>query len=208
MNINPHSKIAFIGYSGHAFVCIETAQAMNLDILGYHEFVEASNNPYNLSFLDIEEKFEQHDALLFGSIGDNTIREKVYNKLIAVKENIFTTLQHPTAIVSKTATIGVNTLISAGAIVNPLTEIGIGCIINTGAIIEHECKVKDFAHIAPGAVLAGNVTVGERSFVGAGAVVRQGVTIGKDVIVGAGAVVVKDIPDGQTVVGNPAKLLV
>ena len=36
------NKIAFIGYSGHAFVCIETAQAMHLDILGYHEFEKAT----------------------------------------------------------------------------------------------------------------------------------------------------------------------
>ncbi|PWH86422.1 acetyltransferase [Brumimicrobium oceani] len=206
--MNSNKKIAFIGYSGHAFVCIETAQAMNLDILGYHEFTESKNNPYKLPFLDIEEKFEQHDAMLFGSIGDNYIREKVYHKIIAVKEGVFTTLQHPSAIVSSTAKIGVNTLISAGVIINPLSEIGIGCIINTGAVVEHECKIKDFAHIAPGAILAGNVTVGERSFIGAGSVVKQGVTIGKDVIVGAGAVVIKDIPDGQTVVGNPAKPIV
>lgn len=75
--MNKQNKIAFIGYSGHAFVCIESAQQSNLKIIGYHEFEEADYNPYNLPFLDIEEKFEQHDALLFGSIGDNIICEVV-----------------------------------------------------------------------------------------------------------------------------------
>ncbi len=202
------NEIAFIGYSGHAYVCIETALELGLDIIGYHEFNEFSNNPYQLAYLDIEETFERHNAFLFASIGDNYIRERVYNKISTLQEDVFISLQHPSAIVSRTALIGVNSLISAAAIINAQSTIGTGCIINTGAIIEHECTIKAFAHIAPGATLAGNVTVGKRSFIGAGAVVKQGVTIGDDVIVGAGAVVVKDIPDNITVVGNPAKPLV
>ncbi|TYB69467.1 acetyltransferase [Bizionia saleffrena] len=201
-------NISFIGYSGHGFVCVETAQLMGFDILGYYDFSEVSNNPYQLSFLGPEAGFEKNKGLLFGSIGDNAIRENVYKTITDIKPNMFTTLQHPSAIVSKTATIGINTLISAGAIINALSSIGIGCIINTGAIVEHECTIKAFAHIAPGAVLSGNVTVGTRSFVGAGAVVKQGITIGNDVIIGAGAVVVNDIPDNITVVGNPAKPLI
>jgi len=201
-------KIAFIGYSGHAYVCIETAQEMSLDIIGYYEFDTAEENPYDLAFLGIEEGFEKNDSLLFGSLGDNAIREQVYLKLSKLKGGLFTTLIHPKAIVSNTATIKDNILVSAGAIINAQSVIETGCIINTGAIIEHECTIKAFAHIAPRAVLAGNVTVGERSFIGVGAVVKQGVTIGNDVIVGAGAVVIKDIPDNITVVGNPAKPLV
>ena len=203
-----NSKIAFIGYSGHAFVCIETAQFLNLDIIGYHDFSEVSKNPYKLPYLGVEAGFEKHEGLLFGSIGDNNSREKVYKKLTAIHNNIFTTLQHPLAHVSKTATIGNNCLISAGAIINAQSQIDTGCIINTGAIIEHECTIKAFAHIAPGAVLSGHVLVGERSFIGAGAVVKQGVSIGKDVIIGAGSVVIKDVPDNQIMVGNPAKKLI
>lgn len=74
--MNKKTKLALIGYSGHAFVCLETAQQLNFDIIGYHEFNKLSLNPYELPFLDIEEKFQQHDAMLFGSIGDNKIRER------------------------------------------------------------------------------------------------------------------------------------
>ena len=201
------TKIAFIGYSGHGYICIETAQAMGLEILGYHDLKEINTNPYHLIFLGKEETFYKHDSLLFSSVGDNGIREKVYQKINTEKKNAFTNLQHPSSIVSKTAIIGTNTFIGAGAIVNALCQIGIGCIINTGAIVEHECIIQPFAHLAPGSVLAGNVIVGERSFIGAGAVVKQGIKIGNDVIVGAGAVVIKDIPDNQTVIGNPARPL-
>lgn len=202
------NKIAFIGYSGHAFVCVETAQLLNYDILGYYDFSEAIINPYRLPFLGVEEGFEKNEGLLFGSIGDNYIREKVYKKISVLKDGMFITLQHPSAIVSNTARIGTNSFVSAGAIINSLSTIEIGCVINTGAIVEHECKIGAFVHIAPGAVLLGNVSVGERSFVGAGAVIKQGVSIGKDVIIGAGAVVINDISDNQTFVGNPAKKLI
>ena len=201
----PKKDLAFIGYSGHAYVCIETALLLNYNIIGYHDVVEVSNNPYQLSFLDAETQFEKHQGFLFISIGNNDIRSKIYKTISAIKTGMFVTLKHPTAIVSGTAQIGDNVLMSAGAIINALSKISNGCIINTGAIIEHECQLQKFAHIAPGAVLLGNVQVGARSFIGAGAVVKQGVRIGKDVVVGAGAVVIKDIPDHTTVVGNPAK---
>lgn len=199
--------LAFIGYSGHAYVCIEIALLLNYNILGYHDVIEVSKNPYQLSFLGEETQFGKHQGLLFSSIGDNKIRHKVYKTVSVIKSDMFVTLQHPTAIVSETVQIGKNVLISAGAVINAQCHIGTGCIINTGAIIEHECQVQDFAHVAPGAVLLGNIYVGPRSFIGAGAVVKQGLRIGKDVIVGAGAVVITDIPDHTTVVGNPAKEL-
>lgn len=201
-------NLAFIGYSGHAYVCIETSLLLNYNLIGYHDVVEVNKNPYNLAFLGGEAQFEKHQGFLFTSIGDNALRNKIYDAISAIKANMFVTLQHPTAIVSNTVIIGQNTLISAGAIINAQCHVGIGCIINTGTIIEHECQILDFAHIAPGVVLAGNVTIGKRSFIGAGAVVKQGITIGNDVVVGAGTVVIKDIPDHTTVVGNPAKKLI
>jgi len=201
------NKIAFIGYSGHAYVCIETAIHMVYDILGYFDLKKVNRNPYELDYLGKEENFQKYGVPLFCSIGDNHIREKVYNTISEISGDAFTSLRHPTAIVSVSATICTNTLISARAVINALSVIETGCIINSGAIVEHECVVRAFAHIAPGAVLTGNVTVGKRSFIGAGAVIKPGVTIGNDVIIGAGAVVLEDVPDNFTYVGNPAKKL-
>ncbi|MFD2790518.1 Putative acetyltransferase EpsM [Arenibacter antarcticus] len=206
MNLKKH--IALIGYSGHAYVCLETATLLGYEVIGYHDFNKLDGNPYKLQYLGPEEQFEQHKGMLFGSIGNNNIRENVFKTISTIKTDMFISLLHPSAIISKTVSVGTNVLISAGAIVNALSTIETGVIINTGAIVEHEANIKSFAHIGPGAVLAGNVTVGERSFIGAGAVVKQGITIGDDVVVGAGAVVIKDVPDNQTVIGNPAKQLV
>jgi acetyltransferase-like isoleucine patch superfamily enzyme len=44
--------------------------------------------------------------------------------------------------------------------------------------------------------------------IGSGATILGGVRIGRDALVGAGAVVTHDVAAGETVVGNPARLLV
>lgn len=197
-----------IGYSGHGFVVCGIIKAAGKIITGYCDSEEKSYNPFSLSYFGKEDSaaaiaaFQQND--FFISIGDNSIREKVYNKLAQLKllpANVI----HPSAIIDSSSFIQSNgVMIAAGAIINPLAKIGAGAICNTGSIIEHECVVGDFAHIGPGTILCGNVKVGNCSFVGAGAVVRQGITIGNNAIIGAGAVVVKDVAGGTTVVGIPA----
>jgi sugar O-acyltransferase (sialic acid O-acetyltransferase NeuD family) len=202
-----NNNIAIIGYSGHAYVCLEIADLMNLVVTGYFDVEEKSFNPYNLTFLGSEEIIKEK-KLVFIGIGDNKLRSKIYNSSIIRGLNLSTNLIHPNSIISQKVEIGMNNLIGPGVIINPLAKIGNACILNSGSIIEHECAIGDFVHIAPGAVLAGNVQIGERSFIGANSVIKQGVIIGKDVIVGAGSVILNDIQDNQIVVGNPAKPLI
>lgn len=195
-----------IGYSGHAYVCIETAQSMGITVSGYYENEKKESNPYQLTYLGSEKEQRTFTESLFIAIGNNFIREKIYND-IKLKNKTFPTLIHSNAIVSKSAKIQENVLINAGVVINAQTKIEFGAIINTGAIIEHECEIGNFAHIAPGAVLAGNVKIGNRTFIGANAVVKQGITITDDVTIGAGAVVVQDIKEAGVYVGNPARKL-
>lgn len=199
-----------IGYSGHGFVVCGIIKAAGKAITGYCDSEEKTYNPFSLAYFGKEDgpqsiaAFQQND--FFISIGDNTIREKVYNKL--AQQNLLPgNVIHPSAITDSSVTIAENgVMIAANVTINPLAKIGTGAICNTGSIIEHECVVGDFAHIGPGAVLCGNVKVGVRSFIGAGAVIRQGITIGNNAIIGAGAVVVKDVADNTTVVGVPGRI--
>lgn len=199
-----NKKVVIIGYSGHAYGCIETLINLDYSIAGYHDILEKSSNPYNLRYLGHEDTIDSNNKP-FIAVGDNIIRKKIYEKLKS--NNIFlnTTLIHSNTVISKSSMIKEQTFISAGVIVNPQVKIGIGCIINTGAIIEHECSISHFSHIAPGAVLAGNVSIGSGCMIGANAVVKQGVTVGDNVIIGAGAVVLKDINSNTIFAGNPAK---
>ena len=198
-------KLEIIGYSGHSYVCIEVAMLSGYEIIGYYDIENKLVNPYNISYLGSENEIIKSNNFLFVAIGDNQLRQVIYEKLRS--NDNFATLIHPSALFSSTSIISENVLLSAGAIVNAQANIGFGCIINSSAIVEHECYIDDFVHIAPGAVLAGNVKVGKRSFIGANATIKQGLTIGEDVVVGAGAVIINDIPSNSTVVGNPGGII-
>lgn len=203
------SKIVLIGYSGHGLVVADAALEAGLSLSGYTELTKKSKNPFNLSYLGSEEELLNDDKLevkykyILG-IGNNEIREKIA-ALIISKGRELVSIIHPTAIISKTASLGKGIFVSANVSINALVKIGQNCIINTGSILEHECEILDNVHIAPGAVLAGNVKVGRNSFIGANTVVKQGVTIGNNVVIGAGTVVISDVLDNKTIVGNPVR---
>lgn len=203
-------NIYFLGYSGHAYVAMDTALANGLDMLGYFDRHQAKQNPFNIAYCGFEndEGFEQivKDSYVFPAVGSNEIRKKLFQKLCSdgIAQMV---LSHPSATISSSASIGKSTLINPNVSINSLVQIGNCCIINTGAIVEHECRIGDFSHVAPGAVLAGNVNIGKSCFVGANAALKQGISIADDVVIGAGAVVIKDIMEKGTWVGNPAKLL-
>ena len=202
------NQIAFIGYSGHSFVCIEAAQKMGCQIKGYYDLQRKEFNPFNIPYLGTEQVIlDTLEHSLFVAIGNNTLRRKVFD-FHKSNNQVFASIFHPNANISSFAKIDNDAvLISSSAVIQPLAEVKTGVIINTGAIIEHECIIESFAHVAPGAVLAGNVTVGENSFIGANAVIKNGVKIGKNVIIGAGSVILKNVEDGLTVVGNPGKII-
>jgi methionyl-tRNA formyltransferase len=198
-----------IGYSGHSYVVHGIFDALGKKIVGYFENEEKSVNPYNLKYFGTEYS-EQAVTLLkehefFIAIGDNAIRQKIYENFAALGCLPVNAIHPSAAIDPKTTLAKHGIMISSNVSINALSSIGNAVICNTGCIIEHECEVEDFVHIGPGTVLCGNVSVGMGTFVGANAVVRQGVHIGRNCVIGAGAVVIKDVPDNMVVVGNPSR---
>jgi len=201
-------KAAVIGYSGHAFVVIDSILSGNYQLVGYCERDEKLYNPFNLAYLGNENDPEVLNNLknidVFLGLGDNLIRAKAFEYLIN-KGIRCPYLVHNKANISNFATIENGTVIMPGVVINSLAKIGSAVICNSSSVIEHECRIDDYVHIAPGAVLAGHVSVGKRTFIGANAVIRQGITIGENAIIGAGSVIVRDVEDGEIVYGNPAK---
>ena len=195
-----------IGYSGHAFVTIESALASNIEIKGYFETEEKKLNPYRLSFCGKEDVIISSGLydqdLFFIGIGDNTKRAEIFEKL---NQKNFINIIDPSSNYSSTTMFGKSVYIGKNTCINAFAKIGDGVIINTGSIIEHECVVGDFSHIAPGAVLCGNVKIGKQSFIGANSVIKQGVTIGNNVTIGAGSVVLRDVISDTVTYGNPTK---
>ena len=119
----------------------------------------------------------------------------------------FATIIHPTARVSRMATIGEGSIISSGAQVATHCEIGRHVFVNRGALIGHHNTVGDYCTISPGANLASNIVVGRRAWVGLGANVLEKRTIGECAVVGAGALVMKDVQPRTKVMGVPAVVI-
>lgn len=201
-------EVFIFGYSGHAYVVLESLLDAGYKVAGYFDFKKAEKNPYNLSYLGFEKEEDLksiiEDGLVFPTIGENSIRAKLLGVFEENNLNQFAAID-PRAAVSQTAIVFGSTYIGKNAIVNAQAQIGKGVIINTNAIVEHECKIGELTHIAPGSVLCGNVSIGKNSFLGANAVVKQNIQIGSSVLVGAGSVVVKNLPDNGTWVGNPVR---
>lgn len=203
------SRLAILGASGHGKVLADTAECCGWDSVEFFDDAWPSlqlNHTWavcgNTSVL--HERLPQFNGVLV-AIGDNYVRQTKLRELLAAGARVVT-LIHPSAVVSRHATIEPGSVVLAGAVVNVGTKVGLGAILNTGCSVDHDCVLGAAVHVSPGARLAGGVSVGDLSWVGIGACVRQSIRLGTSVVVGAGAAVVADVADGMTVVGVPARV--
>ncbi len=141
-----------------------------------------------------------YDQPFFIAIGENRVRRDISQRLKEMAE--FSSVIHPSAIVSARAKFEEGTVLMEGAIVKVNSWIGRQVIINTGATVVHDCRICDFVHLAPQATVCGGVSIGEGSLVGANSTVLPGIRIGEWCTIGAGSVVTKNVPDGATWLGN------
>ena len=202
--------IILVGYSGHGLVVADAALENNARLIGYSEKSVIDFNPFHLQYFGNESSPDFNawnlDVDFLLGVGDNRIREKIYN-LIFQKGKKVLSIIHSTSTISNYSKFGEGIFLNRNVKVNAFANIGNNVVLNTGCIVEHQCEIRDHVHVAPGAVLAGNVIVGERTFVGANSVIKQGLVIGNDVVIGAGSVILESVPDGSIVVGNPGRIL-
>ena len=114
-------------------------------------------------------------------------------------------LVSPTAVVSKSASIGPGTVVQSCCHISASARIGEFVKVNAAANLMHDSIVGDFTTIAPNAVILGRVSVGARCYVGANATLLPGIDVGEEAVVGAGAVVTRDVAARSVVTGNPAQ---
>ncbi|MBB6674816.1 acetyltransferase [Cohnella nanjingensis] len=143
------------------------------------------------------------DVQLILAVGNNVVRRRLEARL-GLSADWYATVVHPSAVISKSATIGRGTVVLAGAILNADAVVGRHAIVNTKAVVEHDCAVGDYTHVSPAAALAGGVTLEAGAQVGIGACVLPGLTVGAWSTLGAGATAIRDVPAGCTAVGVPA----
>lgn len=195
-----NNAIVILGAGGQGRVMADIARK-----IGYSEIVFLDDENSQLAVgttNDISSYVKKFD--FFVAIGDNGIREKMFQKISEIGGNIVN-LIHPSAVICEDVVFGKGIAVMAGVVMNTNVRIGDGCIVNTAASLDHDCIIGSFSHVSVGAHLAGSVYVGEKVFVGAGATVINNISIVRDCTIGAGAVVVRSIESAGTYVGIPAQ---
>jgi len=141
-----------------------------------------------------------------GSVSNFWRRGEILSKA-GIEQDRFETIIHPTASVSRFASVGSGTIIFQNATITSNAKIGRHVYILPNSVISHDVEIGDFTCIAGNVCLSGNVHVGRNCYLGASSTIRDGITIGDECLIGMGSVVLKDVPGNTVMVGNPSRFL-
>jgi sugar O-acyltransferase (sialic acid O-acetyltransferase NeuD family) len=146
-------------------------------------------------------------------IGDNHQRGIVARRLTQMGFELISAI-HPTANISRRASLSGGAIVGPGAIISAHSSIGSSPYIGAGTVIGHDVTVGDNALISVGCVIAARVDIEDEAFIGGGARLvpaemgqENRLRIGKGAVIGAGAVVIADVPPYAVAVGVPAKVV-
>jgi sugar O-acyltransferase (sialic acid O-acetyltransferase NeuD family) len=160
-----------------------------------------------LSFIDLQTASSRFPNLMvLLCIGDPAGR-----RLVAEKIRIFgiklLTFVHPSAVVAKSAQIGVGSVIYPFAVVSSNVRIGECCIVNSFSGVGHDVEMGDFCTLSAQVDLTGFVNLGEGVFIGSGARVLPKKKIGAYSKIGAGITVIRSLGAHSIVLPKPTEVL-
>jgi sugar O-acyltransferase (sialic acid O-acetyltransferase NeuD family) len=141
-----------------------------------------------------------------GSPGDYWKKPQIIARA-GVPDGRWATLVHPTASVSRTATVRPGSVLLQHVTVGTNVQIGHHVVVLPNTVVSHDARIGDFTCIAGAACISGGVTIGDSCYVGANASVRERVRIGRHALVGMGSAVLHDVPPRTVVVGSPARAI-
>ncbi len=116
----------------------------------------------------------------------------------------FGTIIHPTAIVSKDATIGEGCFIDAYSIVSGLVVLEDDVFIQNTCSIGHESIIRAHTTLSVNVKVSGSVIVGSDCYLGTNSCTSHDVEIPDDTLIAMGSAVIQSIKDGGTWIGVPA----
>ncbi len=212
-------KIVILGTGGNCIDILDTLLDIN-DVRGemvYQCLGFLDDNPAkrHLSFHGagvlgpLQKMNELKDCFFVFGIGSvsNFWKRKDILLGTGVADERFETVVHPTASISRFATVGTGTVVFQNVTITSNAKIGRHVCILPNSVISHDDVIGDFTCIAGGVCVSGNVDIGQGCYLGTNSTIKDGVNIGDNCLVGMGSVVLKDIPENNVVVGNPAFFL-
>ena len=119
----------------------------------------------------------------------------------------FETIVHPTASVSRMATLGKGVVVLQQVTIANQASIGNHVIILPNSVISHDVVIGDYSCITGGVCISGLVTIGCDCYLGTNSSVSGGVKISNGCLIGMGSVIRHDVSENSVMIGNPAKFL-
>lgn len=212
---NPNRDIYALGIGHNTPVCMDLAEACGYRVAAMYHYREGRTGETDHG-VEIIGSFDDLFALgdLSGmnfllTMGDMHIRSQVAEKLRSLGGTV-PTLIHPTAVVSRFATIHPEAVhIGPFSHIQADTIIGRGTIVLSGVNISHTCRVGQHCFFAGGATLGAYTRMDDFAFMGQGALGISGKVhcIGRGAVVGAGSLLTRDVPPDATVAGRPARII-
>ncbi|MCJ7856669.1 acetyltransferase [Lachnospiraceae bacterium NSJ-143] len=189
-----NKKLLIIGAGGHARSVMDIIIQNNEyeiagcidNLYGKQQFVEGMDGIEIIGNDEMfEEFFNKGYRKVFIAIGENRLRNKIFDKVVDIGFEPVNVISK-NAFISEKAVLKKGICVMAGAVINANVKIDDNCIINTNCSIDHDCIIGKSVHIAPGVAMSGTVVVGKLTQIGTGAVVIDNIVIGENTFVGGG----------------------
>ncbi len=132
---------------------------------------------------------------------DQKLRTK-YRTLMEENGALATNVIHPTALISKSATIGNGNYVAACSIISSEAKVGDHNLVNLSVILGHNTYIGNNNIFNPGARISGCVEIGDRCLFGANAFVFQGTHICSDCAIDAMTYVNQNIEEPSICTSN------
>lgn len=179
--------LLIIGASSFGRLLQVLAEDAGREVAGFIDDVSTDTGLYGRT-TDLGTKLSADDYDLVMAIGYRHLERRLalFNQLTQ-DGFAFPALQHPTAYVSRKASIGAGAIIMAGANVDAFATVGPACVLWPQSTVSHDCLIETNTFISPAATLCGFVVVGHSSFIGANSVIVDGSTLPASSFVKAGS---------------------
>lgn len=206
--------IYILGVGHNTPVYIELAESCGYRILGLFHFDNSRTGDYDHgieivgSFEDLFSQSTLRNMNFALSQGDNAVRAELFRRIVSKGGNI-PTLVHPTANVSRFATLGKGTVIHINSVIHPDVAIGDNTVISYNSSVTHNTVIGNNSYVALGAMIGAYVNIGNNVFIGIGVNVISGKVdyIGDNSYIGAGSLLTKSIEKNSLVAGSPARVI-